>query len=278
LPPTIDAFILAAGLGTRMGPLSQVLPKPAWPLLGRPLLDWCAESLRRAGFRTIACNAHHLADRVEAAMAGSGVQVCREPALLGSAGGLRHVLGRAADPLAVCNGDILAEAPWAAFLEAHRRLRADLSWLLVPHPGGPWNPVWLSPQGRILPPGETGEGPYHFWGAALWGPRALALLGTQGPVDVKAQILPRLERAMGVVVDPFPSLEIGTPDQLIEAARVHAPREEGRLPGCYVHPSATPGGVLERCVLGPGACIPPGITDQNAFWFKEGGHQVRLAL
>jgi len=278
VPSTIDAFILAAGLGTRMGPLSRALPKPAWPLDGRPVLGWCAESLRRAGFRGLACNAHHLPERLETALAGSGVEVCREPVLLGSAGGLRHVRGRAAEPLAVWNGDILTDAPWAAFLEAHRRLGADLSWLLVPHPGGPWNPVWLSREGRILPPGETGEGPYHFWGAALWGPRALALLPDEGPADTKAHILPRLERAMGVVVDPFPCLEVGTPDQLIEAARIHAPRGEGRLPGCYVHPTDVPGGNLKRCVLGPGAEPPPSVTDENALWFKEAGRQVRLAL
>jgi len=276
--PSIDAFILAAGLGTRMGPLSLALPKPAWPLQGRPLLGWCADSLRRAGFRTIACNAHHLPDHLEAALAGCGLEVFREPELLGSAGGLRHALGRCADPLAVWNGDILADAPWAAFLEAHRRLGADLSWLLVPHPGGPWNPVWLSRSGRILPPGQTGEGPYHFWGASLWGPKALALLPGQGPLDVKADVLPRLERAMGVVVEPFPCLEIGTPDQLIEAARLHAPTAEGRLPGCYVHPTAVPGGRLSRCVLGPCAAPPAAVSDENALWFKEGEHQVRLAL
>lgn len=276
--PGIDAFILAAGLGTRMGPLSQALPKPAWPLGGRPLLAWCADSLRRAGFRNLACNAHHLPDQLELALAGTGLRVFPEPELLGSAGGLRHVRGQCAEPLAVWNGDILADAPWAAFLEAHRRLRADLSWLLVPHPGGPWNPVWLDRDGRILPPGITGEGPYHFWGAALWGPRALALLPDSGPADTKRHVLPSLERALGIVVDPFPCLEIGTPDQLIEAARLHAPREEGRVSGCYIHPTAVPAGRLNRCVLGPGAAPPPAVIDENAFWFQEGDHQVRLAL
>ena len=278
MPPPIDAFILAAGQGVRMGPLSRVLPKPAWPLLGRPLLGWCAESLRRAGFCHLGCNAHHLPELLEAALAGTGVELFREPELLGSAGGLRHARGRAAEPLAVWNSDILADAPWAAFLEAHRALGADLSWLLVPHPGGPWNPVWLSRDRRILPPGETGEGPYHFWGPALWGPRALALLPETGPADTKADVLPRLERAFGIVVEPFPCLEVGTPDQLIEAARIHAPLAEGRLPGCYVHPAAVPAGRLERCVLGPGGAPPAACSDQNALWFKEGGHQVRLAL
>ena len=263
---TIDGFILAAGLGTRMGPLSQALPKPAWPLGGRAILAWSADNMRASGMRHIACNAHHLPERLEAALSGTGVEVCREPTLLGSAGGLRHALGRAAEPLAVWNGDILAEVPWAAFREAHQLRQADLSWLLVPHPGGPWNPVWLSPEGRILPPGETGEGPYHFWGPALWGPKAMALLGEQGPVDTKADILPRLERALGIVVDPFPCMEIGTPDQLIAAAARHAPLGEGRLPGCYVHPTAAPTGDLRRCILGPSAA-PPCSQDENALWF-----------
>jgi NDP-sugar pyrophosphorylase family protein len=274
----IDCFILAAGLGTRMGPLSQVLPKPAWPLKGQPMLAWCVDALRRAGFRHLGCNAHHLPVRLESALAGVGVELFHEPVLLGSAGGLRHVRDCCAEPLAVCNGDILADAPWEALREGHRRLRADLSWLLIPHPGGPWNPVWLSRSGRILPPGETGEGPYHFLGPALWEPKALALLPEQGPADVKAHILPRLDRAMGVVVEPFPWLEVGSPDQLIEAARILAPDQEGRVPGCYVHPDAEPAGRLTRCVLGPGAAPPPEVVDENAFWYKEGDRQVRLAL
>ena len=278
MSPTLDAFILAAGLGTRMGPLSRALPKPAWPLGGRPLLDWAADGLRRAGLTRLACNAHHLPERLRAALEGTGIEVFAEPILLGSAGGLRPARERAADPLAVWNGDILGEVPWGPFLEAHRRLQAELSWLLVPHPGGPWNPVWLSPSGRILPPGVTGAGPYHFWGPALWGPRALDLLGASGPVDTKAQILPNLDRALGIVVDPFPCREIGTPDQLIQAAAALAPLAEGRLEGCYVHPTATPGGPLRRCILGPGAAPPPDRTDQDAFWFEEDGHQVRLPL
>ena len=278
MQPRIDGFLLAAGLGTRMGPLSRVLPKPAWTLGGRSILAWSADSMRRAGLHQLACNAHHLPERLQAALAGSGVEVCREPVLLGSAGGLRHVLGRAADPLAVWNGDILAEVPWAAFLAAHRQRQAELSWLLVPHPGGPWNPVWLSPGGHLLPPGVTGAGPYHFWGPALWGPRALALLDREGPVDTKADILTNLDRALGIVMEPFPCMEIGTPDQLIEAAAAFAPLQEGRMPGCYIHPSAVPAGTLRRCILGPGAAPPSGLFDENALWFEEDGHQVRLPL
>lgn len=276
MKPILDGFILAAGLGTRMGSLSEVLPKPAWTLNGRSLLSLGAESLRAAGLEHLACNAHHLPERLAAA-GGPDLEVCFEPRLFGSAGGLRHALGRAADPLAVWNGDALAEVPWARFLAEHRVRGADLSWLLVPHPGGPWNPLWLDASGRILPPGETGDGPYHFTGASLWSPFALSLL-PEGPSDTKAHILPRLRHHAGIVVEPFPWLEIGTPDQLIAAAEKLAPRNEGRLHGCYVHPTAAPGGCLRRCILGPGAHPHPAMDDENALWFMEKDRQIRLPL
>jgi len=272
----LDGFILAAGLGTRMGPLSHILPKPAWTLCGKPLLLWGADGMREARLERIACNAHHLAEKLMA-VAGEALEVCPEPVLLGSAGGLRHVLGRAADPLAVWNGDALAEVPWAAFRAEHKRRRAELSWLLVPHEGGPWNPVWLDREGRVLPQGETGEGPYHFTGAALWGPQALALL-PEGPSDTKGDILPRIRHHAGIVVEPFPWFDIGSPDHLIAAASQVAPETEGRLPGCYIHPEACPAGELRRCVLGPGARIHPAFRDADALWFGEDGRQVRLGL
>lgn len=273
----LDGFLLAAGLGTRMGPLSRVLPKPAWPLGGKPLLLWSADQLKAAGLHRLGCNAHHLPEAIRAA-ASDQLAVFDEPQLLGSAGGLGHAQGRCADPLAVWNGDALAEVPWMAFLDAHRRRGAQLSWLLVPHPGGPWNPVWTDAEGWILPPGGTGQGPYHFTGAALWGAEALALLPEGGPADTKRDVLPRLRRHLGVVVEPFPWLEVGTPDQLIAAAALLAPQAEGRLPGCYVHPTARPSGSYRRCILGPGAAPPPGLTDEDALWFADQGRQVRLAL
>ena len=276
MSPTLDGFILAAGLGTRMGPLSEVLPKPAWTLNRRSMLTLGAQSMRAAGLQNLACNAHHLPERLREAV-GTELEVCLEPLLLGSSGGLRHALGRAADPLAVWNGDALAEIPWEAFIAEHRRRRAQLSWLLVPHSGGPWNPVWTDSDGRILPKGATGEGPYHFTGAALWSPFALSLL-PEGPSDTKADILPRIQMHAGIVVEPFPWLEIGTPDQLIAAAGRLAPDAEGRVPGCYIHPAATPAGTLHRCVLGPGACPHPAMEDADALWFGNGGTQVRLAL
>ncbi|HJU82871.1 MAG TPA: NTP transferase domain-containing protein [Holophagaceae bacterium] len=276
--PGLDGFLLAAGLGTRMGPLSVALPKPAWTLRGRPLLQWGAETLRQAGCRSIACNAHlHPAKLREVA---AGLEVFEEPALLGSAGGLRHARGRVREELLVWNADALAESvPFDLLRRRHRDRGASLSWLLVPH-AGPWSRVWLDEEDRVLPPGRTGRGPYHFTGAACWSPGALDLL-PEGASEQR-DLLPRLPLHLGVVAEPFPWREVGSPEALLEAAADLAPEQEGRVAGCYLHPSADPGpgpaARFTRCVFGPGAAPPAAIRDRDALWFAEDGRQVRLNL
>jgi NDP-sugar pyrophosphorylase family protein len=284
MPEPLEGFLLAAGLGTRMGPLSACLPKPAWTLRKKPLLQWGADALRAAGARRLGCNAHLLPERLRP-VAG-GLEVFGEPELLGSAGGLLHARGRVGAELLVWNADIWAdEVPFDLLRARHREAGATLSWLLVPHPGGGWNPVWMDHEGRVLPKGVTGPwGPYHFTGAAAWSPEALALL-PEGPSEVN-DLRPRLAALpaghLGVVTEPFPWREVGTADALISAAAEVAPDQEGRLSGSYVHPAAKPAanatGRLTRCVLGPGAAPPPAITDADALWFEEGGNQVRLGL
>ncbi len=280
MPEPLEGFLLAAGLGTRMGPLSQCLPKPAWTLLGRPLLQWGAELLRGQGVEGIGCNAHPLPERLRAVAAG--LEVFLEPQLLGSAGGLLHARGRVRAELLTWNADVWAQAvPFDRLRAGHRAACASLSWLLIPHLGGPWNPVWMDAWDRVLPKGVTGpQGPFHFTGAAAWSPEALALL-PEGPSEVN-DLRPRLAGHpgghLGVVVEPFAWREIGTAAALVRAAAELAPEQEGRLPGCYLHPGARPAGRLTRCVLGPGAAPPAAITDADALWFEEGGNQVRLGL
>ena len=272
----LEGFLLAAGLGLRMGALSQCLPKPAWTLQGRPLLQWGAAALRTHGIRHIGCNAHLLPERLRAV--ASGVEVFAEPRLLGSAGGLLHARGRMASELLSWNADVWAEAvPFDRLRVAHRRAHATLSWLLIPHPGGDWNPVWMDGNDRVLPKGVVGpQGPFHFTGAAAWSPEALALL-PEGPSEVN-ELRPFLPFHLGLVVEPFPWREVGSADALIQAAADLALDQEGRRIGCYTHPTAHPAGRLSRCVLGPGAAPPPSITDVDALWFEEGGNQVRLGL
>jgi MurNAc alpha-1-phosphate uridylyltransferase len=105
------AMILAAGLGTRMRPLTETTPKPMVRLAGRPMIDHLLDRLADAGVRRVVVNLHHcgealehhLADRRDPAIAFSP-----EPSLRGTAGGVRAALpllgGR---PFFVINGDVV---------------------------------------------------------------------------------------------------------------------------------------------------------------------------
>jgi NDP-sugar pyrophosphorylase family protein len=272
---SLDAFIFAAGLGTRMGPLSAALPKPAWTLDGRPLLQWACDALKRAGCPNVACNAHHRADDIKSI--ASGIEVLEEKTLLGTGEPLRRMAGRAApEGLLVWNADVVADVPLKRLREAHAG-GAGVTWLLVPHPSGDWTQLYLDLAGRVLPRGTTGpKGPYLFTGAACWGAEALGAI-PENCFDVR-DFLASYPGHSGVVVEPFRWLEIGTPDQLIRAASELAPANEGRVPGCYIHPTAVESRKIKRCVLGPGASLAPDAQDSDAFWYFDGQGQARLEL
>ena len=85
----MKAIILAAGLGTRLRPITSTIPKCLVPINGVPLLELWLRACERAGVEGVLVNTHHLAERVEefvAARPGIPVTLAYEPALLGSAG------------------------------------------------------------------------------------------------------------------------------------------------------------------------------------------------
>jgi MurNAc alpha-1-phosphate uridylyltransferase len=105
-------MVLAAGLGTRMRPLTDNLPKALVPVAGKPLIDHVLDRLKAAGVERVVVNVHHLADQVEAHLAARrdlDVVISDErAALLDSGGGIKHaaaLLGR--DPIFVANIDSL---------------------------------------------------------------------------------------------------------------------------------------------------------------------------
>jgi N-acetyl-alpha-D-muramate 1-phosphate uridylyltransferase len=139
------AMVLAAGLGTRMRPLTDGMPKALVTVAGRPLIDHVLDRLRDAGVERAVVNVHHLADQMEAHLAGRGdmqVLISDERAqLLDSGGGIRHAadkLGR--DPIFVANIDSLwsdeGEPPLETLKRAWDPAAMDLLYLLVPRGRG----------------------------------------------------------------------------------------------------------------------------------------------
>jgi mannose-1-phosphate guanylyltransferase len=140
----VVGMVLAAGLGTRLRPLTDLLPKPAVPVAGLPLLQFALARMRAAGARRAVVNAHHLAvemERVarEAALGvGLEVAISHEPVIAGTGGALRQArsLLRDAGAVVLWNGDVLFDLDLAGVLAAHRASGALATMVLAPMPPG----------------------------------------------------------------------------------------------------------------------------------------------
>lgn len=122
----MKAMIFAAGLGTRLKPLTDRIPKALVPLAGKPLLQWQVEKLRDAGITDIVVNVHHFPDQIIEAIRtndgwGCNIAISDErEALLETGGGLRKAKALLANtPILACNVDILSNIDLRALVAAH---------------------------------------------------------------------------------------------------------------------------------------------------------------
>ena len=117
-----SAFVLAAGLGTRLRPLTEHHPKPLVPVCGVPLLAYSLASCAKYGLRDVLVNAHWLPEQIEAWSGeheGVRVTVSTElPAVLGTGGGLKRVERDLAPIFVVLNGDVLHDVDLGALIAA----------------------------------------------------------------------------------------------------------------------------------------------------------------
>ena len=118
-------MILAAGLGTRLRPLTETIPKPLLPIGGTPLIVWNLSLLRAGGIRDVMINLHYLGSMIEETL-GDGsrwnmrISYSHEPELLGTGGGLKAAEGFfERQPFLVMNGDTLIDLDLPALLLFH---------------------------------------------------------------------------------------------------------------------------------------------------------------
>jgi len=228
------ALVLAAGLGTRLRPLTNVWPKPALPLLGQPLLRYTLGVLARAGVTDVGLNTHHLAEvmaRVateEAARFAMKLTLRHEPVIQGTAGGIRGLRGVVEDEdvFVVWNGDALFTPELPTLLAEHRASGALATLLLLPMPpGASFASVDVDARGwvrRIAGRGPGGDNlqPWHFSGVHLLSPRVFSAMSESGPEDINRDVYPRLlaqgAHIRGVVVHAAWN-DVGTPERYLAA-------------------------------------------------------------
>jgi len=180
-----QAIVLAAGLGTRLRPLTNVVPKPVLPVGGVSILLFNLYLLKEAGIRDITINLHHLPDRIrklfrDGKSLGLRLRYSFEPRILGTAGGIAQALaGMAPRPTFILNGDILFDLDLKKMAETHRRSGARATLACIPKNRAPVSSfVEFDARGRIrrIAGGPPSEGktprlkPAIFSGAHLLEP------------------------------------------------------------------------------------------------------------
>ena len=217
----MKAFLLAAGLGTRLRPLTDTTPKCMLTIGGRPLLDIWLEAFHRAGVDEVLVNLHHLPDVIRAHLAvrpgPATVRTFFEPELLGSAGTLaaHREWVKGEDFFLACNADNLTDFDLRSLIATHRR-HSGLATLTVFHSPNPsaGGVVDIDASGTVTGFTEKPAQPVSDLtnaGMYAFDPGVLDEIGCP-PRDIGYDLLPRLVgRARAVVVEGY-FRDIGTPE------------------------------------------------------------------
>lgn len=216
----MKAFLLAAGLGTRLRPITDTLPKCLVPIQGEALLGIWLRHCRQQGCTEVCVNLHAHASQVRAYLGsrdwGMGLRLVHENELLGSAGTLyaNRSWVEGEKVFGIFYGDVLTNAALSPLLRAHREHApaATLGLYEVPDPER-CGIATLNPDGVISafdekPARPTGN--LAFTGVMLAGPDFLQALPMQAPADIGGQVLTRLVGRMRGAKLPGFVLDIGT--------------------------------------------------------------------
>jgi len=203
----MKAMVLAAGLGTRLRPLTDSKPKALVEIGGRTLLEITLTRLASFGIREFLVNVHHFADQVTAYLASRGgfglrVEVSREEQLLDTGGGLKKAawffLEPPEEPFLLHNVDVLSSIDPARMAESHRSSRA-LATLAVEERESS-RQLLFDPDGRLCGRRQAGQPPspgaaaLAFSGIHVISPRLLGLMSETGAFSIIDTYL-RLARA-----------------------------------------------------------------------------------
>ena len=146
----MKALILAAGMGERLRPLTDVTPKPMLELGGHPLIHYPLAMLRRAGIAEVAINLHHLGSHIKHGLGdgkslGLTITYSPEPTLLGTGGPLNALRDYFGDETFVlANSDTIIDLDLSSMIAFHRD-RGALATVALFKPNDQWNAmVWKS--------------------------------------------------------------------------------------------------------------------------------------
>ena len=267
------AFVLGAGLGTRLRPLTEHLPKPLVHFGGRPLITFAFDHLIAAGVTRLIVNTHHCPDAYDTAFPEGRyrdvpIDFVHEPVLLETGGGIANIrhLVQGGDGLIVYNGDILTDLPLEPGLEQHRRTDSLATLLL--RRDHPEQRISLDEQsGRILDiRGELGTGrPKNFGFTGIYYLSQkfiedLPPVSKYSVVSVFLDLIRSGHEILGVPADQGTWADLGDRDAYLDTSAKHYPQPLVD-PAASVAPSAQ---ILGASVVGAGATVAADAVIQDS--------------
>ena len=241
----LSAFIPAAGLGERLRPITDHIPKPLLPILGRPIIEIVLARISALSPHTVAVNMHHCWKQIQT-WAGSSayskiIQLYHEDPILGTGGALKNASASLENSaFIVHNADILSDIDLRALIRKHEA-SGNIATLAV-HDYSKFNNVWIDREGilhhvgSILREKNSGLCKIAFMGIAIYSPSFLDFL-PEGPSSVVDSWLRAAAAGNTIGTMDFsgsPWTDIGTPDAYA-AAVFDALKKQGKT--VYAHAS-----------------------------------------
>lgn len=288
------AFVLGAGLGTRLRPLTDSRPKPLVPVFNKPLITFAFDHLIAAGVEKFVVNTHHRPEayarllgesRGRCDYRGREVFFRHEPVLLETGGGIKNaadLLG--GTPVLVYNGDVLADFPLGPLLGAHAG-SGNIATLALRSSGAERRIQFDAATGLVTDMrgliGGRPEPAFLFTGVSIISPEIHKHIGDDQVVSiipVLVDLMRRGARVGGVVVDAGVWFDIGNIDAYIEVHRnlARGTHRFSYLPenwrravaeGAVVDPSVR---LLGGTAVGEGALLGPGaVLEDVVVWPGE---------
>jgi NDP-sugar pyrophosphorylase family protein len=276
------AFVLGAGLGTRLRPLTDNLPKPLVPIFNKPLATFALDHLIASGIERFVINTHHRPEAYTRIIGGRGdradyrgrsVEFRHEPVLLETGGGIKNAQDLLGDGAFILyNGDVLADLPLDQLIEAH--CRSENIATLALRSSGAEKRIQCDPASGSITDlrgllGGRDEPAFVFTGISVFSPEIHKHIPGGEPISiipVLADLLRDGAPIGGVILDEGLWFDIGTPEAYLD---IHRLLLQGRhafsyLPGDWLQPVAPDATIavdaelLGCTAVGPGARVQSG--------------------
>ena len=241
-------MILAAGLGTRLRPLTDRIPKALVPVGNRPMIGRVIDYLKSYGVESIVVNTHHhysqIIDYLDGGKPfGLKIDVRVEPEILGTGGAIKNTEGFwDNEPFIVFNCDILTNIDLDQAYEIHRKSKGLVTLILHDHE--PYNQINIDHSGRItdIAP-NNGPGRLAFTGIHIMGPELLSHIPNEGfsnIIDCYLTLIRSGKKIRSHIVEEHYWSDIGTVDSYRQVNKDLLDQTRFSIaPECQIAPSAT---------------------------------------